>query len=73
MAEPCLLVGDIGGTNARFAVADTKMPGFSREKAVRCADYASAGEAIRAYLRGLDVAQPTVICLAAVGEVIEKQ
>ncbi len=73
MAEPCLLVGDIGGTNARFAIADTKMPGFSGEKVVRCADYASAGEAISAYLRGLDVAQPTVICLAAAGPTVNRQ
>jgi glucokinase len=50
MAKPYLLVGDIGGANARFAIADKNGPGFSREKIVSCADFETAGQAIRSYL-----------------------
>ena len=31
MTDPCLLIGDIGGTNARFALANPDKPGFSSE------------------------------------------
>ncbi|MFQ5634204.1 MAG: glucokinase, partial [Gammaproteobacteria bacterium] len=42
MATPCLLIGDIGGTNARFALANPKAPGFASERSYECADFASA-------------------------------
>lgn len=70
-STPCLLVGDIGGTNARFALADPNSPGFSREKTFQCRDYESAEVAINAYLTGIDAPQPGVICLAAAGPVID--
>jgi len=60
-----LLIGDIGGTNARFALAGTKRPGFSKEFVFRCADYASADAAIRQYLKEVGAGAPDVICLAA--------
>ena len=34
MAAPCLLAGDIGGTNARFALDNVKKPGFALYAAV---------------------------------------
>ena len=71
MAEPTLLVGDIGGTNARFAIADASTPGFSEEKTLRCADYDSADLAIDAYVRQARVARPTVICLAVAGPIVD--
>ena len=46
------LVGDIGGTNARFALVD---PGSHRprdEQVVRCAQYPGLEQAVRAYLAG---------------------
>ncbi len=63
-----LLIGDIGGTNARFALA-TKA-GFSDALTLRCADFASADDAIRQYLQEVTAAAPAVICLAAAGPVV---
>lgn len=46
------LIGDIGGTNARFAVM--RRPGEITDiRVLRCADYPSISDAIAAYLTGL--------------------
>ncbi len=66
-----LLIGDIGGTNARFALADTSQPGFSGEATLQCADYASAELAIKQYLNDAGAPKPDVICLAAAGPIVE--
>ena len=71
MADRILLIGDIGGTNARFAIADPERPGFSDAMTLQCADYASADDAIRRYLGELSAAAPDVICLAVAGPVID--
>ncbi len=71
MAAPCLLVGDIGGTHARFALANAKKPGFSREKTYQCADFASAGQAIGAYLKETNADNPIAICIAAAGPIVD--
>ena len=71
MHEDSLLIGDIGGTNARFALADPLVPGFSRQKTYACADFETADLAIRAYLDEVDSRSPSVICLAAAGPVID--
>lgn len=70
MTDKTLLIGDIGGTNARFAIADPERPGFSGASTFQCADYASADDAIRRYLDELQAASPDVICLAVAGPVI---
>jgi glucokinase len=70
MADKTLLIGDIGGTNARFAIANPECPGFSDAMTLQCADYASADDAIRHYLDVLMAAPPDVICLAVAGPVI---
>jgi glucokinase len=71
MSKTCLLVGDIGGTNARFAIADESIPGFSRQITLRCADFESADVAIEHYLKKVKAARPTVICLAAAGPIVD--
>jgi glucokinase len=68
-----LLIGDIGGTNARFALAGSKRPGFSQELVLHCADHASADAAIRQYLKEVGANKPDVICLAAAGPIIEER
>lgn len=70
MAASSLLIGDIGGTNARFALADEKKPGFSQELTLQCADFGSADEAIRHYLHDVGAKSPDVICLAAAGPIV---
>ena len=67
MSEPRLLIGDIGGTNARFALASPDGPGYERVLALQCADFETAELAIAAYLEQTGTTQPAVICLAAAG------
>jgi len=71
MADKTLLIGDIGGTNARFAIADPERPGFSNAVTLKCADFACADDAIRHYLNEVTASSPDVICLAAAGPVVD--
>ena len=71
MKEPCLLVGDIGGTNARFAHANADVPGYSAEKTFKCRDYPTADLAINAYLQEINASKPAVICIAAAGPIVD--
>jgi len=71
MPEKTLLIGDIGGTNARFALADPEQPGFHDAMTLQCADFACADDAIRHYLDELSAKTPSVICLAAAGPVVD--
>ena len=66
-----LLIGDIGGTNARFALATES--GFANAVTLCCADFASADDAIRQYLHDVSADSPAVICLAAAGPVVQNQ
>jgi glucokinase len=71
MPDNTLLIADIGGTNARFALADTAAPGFSREQTLQCADFPSVEAAIQHYLDDIGARGPEVICLAAAGPVVD--
>ncbi len=68
-----LLIGDIGGTNARFALADSSAPAFSDLLTVQCADYDSTEAAVKHYLTSVGATSPDVICLAAAGPVVEQR
>ena len=70
-AKDCLLIGDIGGTNARFALADSDSPGFSQAQTLKCDDFESADVAIKQYLEAVGASSPRVICLAAAGPIID--
>lgn len=52
MGAAANLVGDIGGTNARFALVDPGSLQPRDEQTVRCADFPGLEQAIRAYLAG---------------------
>ena len=71
MTDPCLLIGDIGGTNARFALAQPDEPGFSNELTLACADYETAEQGIADYLERSGSDRPDAICLAAAGPVVD--
>lgn len=73
MAKASLLIGDIGGTNARFAMADAKTPGFSADHTLKCRDFATAEDAIRHYLDVVGATKPTAICLAAAGPIVDER
>lgn len=70
MSAQSLLIGDIGGTNARFALAATDRPGFSDEMTLACADFETAGEAIERYLDEAGAGRPAAICIAAAGPIV---
>lgn len=69
MTGTAFLIGDIGGTNARFALGKTGQPGYRDEATLRCRDYDSIEAAIGAYLASTGATQPGIICLAAAGPV----
>jgi glucokinase len=67
------IVGDIGGTNARFATVNEDQHGFSDVVVFRCTDYPDLDAAISAYRAGLSVPPVTDICLAVAGPVDDDQ
>ena len=69
MSAESFLIGDIGGTYARFALTDSAAPGYRRERVHPCAECASLEEAIRGYLADAGAAQVHGICLAVAGPV----
>ena len=71
MNDDILLIGDIGGTNARFALASPNSVGFDHAKTLQCAEFESAMAAIRHYLDEVSAPNPAAICLAAAGPVID--
>ena len=71
MTERNLLIGDIGGTNARFALANRHYPGFHDVVEVQCSDFDTSGDAIRHYLERVGVDSLGAICLAAAGPVVD--
>lgn len=71
MADKQLLIGDIGGTNARFALANQTHPGFHDVIELKCRDYDTSSDAIRHYLSETGVAAPDAICLAAAGPLVD--
>ncbi len=70
MGKSRLLIGDIGGTNARFALAQRDPPGFGDDLRLPCADFNSAHSAIEYFLKSQQAAAPEIICLAAAGPLV---
>ena len=70
MTESRLLVGDIGGTNARFALVDPGTAQLGNELALKCADFDSPVLAMRHYLDAHPGQDPAAICIAAAGPVV---
>lgn len=73
ISSQCLLIGDIGGTHARFALVDPKLPGFHCEVSLNCRDFASAEVAIRHYIARVKAPDPAVICLAVAGPIVNER
>lgn len=71
MSDRCLLIGDIGGTNARFALATPDRPGFHSVLELQCQDFATADDAISHYLTTIKAESPEAVCLAAAGPIID--
>jgi glucokinase len=65
------LVGDIGGTNARFAVAGlgAGRPQLNQPLSVLCADFATATDAIDHYLARAGLSRPPLAAIAVAGPI----
>ncbi len=72
MTNNPLLIADIGGTNARFALASSDEVGFANAMTLQCADFETSVAAIRHYLEAVSAPSPVAVCLAAAGPVIEE-
>ncbi|WP_374764185.1 glucokinase [Yunchengibacter salinarum] len=63
------LVGDIGGTNARFALADVDSDAIHSPRTLPVADFPTLEDAMRAYLDGQGVSGVDRACVAVAGPV----
>jgi len=65
------LVGDVGGTHARFAIAETddKRTRILHAAVLRAADYPTGEAALEAYLRRLKGKRPHLAVIAAAGPI----
>ncbi len=63
------IVGDIGGTNARFACAAPGSDELLHATTLQCADYPGIEQALRAYLSGIPSRKIEALCLAIAGPV----
>lgn len=64
------LVGDVGGTNARFALLDA-LGVLHRPLTLSCDDYAGLAEAIQAYLQRVDAGSVTEAAVAVATAVVD--
>ena len=71
MDPQACIIGDIGGTNARFALAHADRLGFAQERAYACADFPSLESAIEAYLLEIGLRGAGTICLAVAGPIFD--
>lgn len=72
-AGPSGLVGDVGGTHARFAIAEPIDGGgsvrISHARVLEAAHYRTGDAALAAYLGGLSIGPPKVAVIAAAGPI----
>jgi len=64
MTKTTTLLGDIGGTNARFAVTSSGDSSYSNFKKLHCADFDRVDEAIKYYLNDIGLSNLENIFLA---------
>ena len=73
MNQESYLVGDIGGTNVRFALAKSDTPDLGNIRTYECANYATTEDALAEYLKDTKAALPDAFCLAAAGPVVGEE
>ena len=71
MDSATCLIGDIGGTNARFALAHPGQPGYVEERVYACANHPSLEQGIEAYLGDVGLQGAGTICLAVAGPIFD--
>lgn len=71
MPTPPVLVADIGGTNARFALAAADVHGYEHAQIMSCREFATADEAIKHYLHSVGITEISAMSMAVAGPVID--
>lgn len=69
MKDSPLLIADIGGTNARFALASSSSPYFESAQTLQCADFDNIEQAIDTYLSAHKINSLQGICFAVAGPI----
>jgi len=69
MTDHPILIADIGGTNARFALTNGKQQSFRQAQTLEAAEFEHVTHAINTYLRSHDIHQLNAICLAVAGPI----
>ncbi len=67
--QDSILIADIGGTNARFALSHQHAPFFNSAQTLQCADFDAFEEAVDAYLRSHKIQKLGGICFAVAGPI----
>ena len=65
--QPYNLVGDIGGTNARFALVASGKSELMSIKTLQCTKFETVQEAIKSYLSSINDAEIVSACIASAG------
>jgi glucokinase len=65
--QPYNLVGDIGGTNARFALVAPGKSELKNIKTLHCTKFETVQEAIKSYLSSINDAEIVSACIASAG------
>jgi glucokinase len=63
-SSPTALVGDIGGTNARFALVTGEGQALAQIQTLPTSGFADLGEAVQAYLQQVGARAPAQACIA---------
>ncbi|NND01140.1 MAG: glucokinase [Gammaproteobacteria bacterium] len=72
MNNKTILIADIGGTNARFAISSAESPYFFHDQILQCLDHANLIEAIDSYLYQHNYKQLDALCFAVAGPIKEE-
>lgn len=72
MSDHSILIADIGGTNARFAITKPDEPYFTKAQSLSCADYPSIEDAIDTYLLSNGIEKVQAMSLAVAGPIINE-
>ena len=73
MNSPNVLIADIGGTNARFALRCDSAPYFSAVETLKCADFPHIFDAIDRYIELTQPGEVSHFCFAVAGPVQDQR
>ncbi len=73
MTTKPILIADIGGTNARFALADNSAQQFSNPQTLEAAEFEHLTNAIDTYLHSHNITQLEAISLAVAGPILNEK